>query len=70
MLTCVFEKIIKVSVKEFGINPLYCVSLLGYTCQTGLKNTGINSQTLQDKDLISTIENILSGGISSIMGDR
>ena len=29
--TCVFEKFIKVSVNEFGISPLYCVSLPGYT---------------------------------------
>ena len=29
LLTCVFEKVIKVSVTEFGINPLYCVSLSG-----------------------------------------
>ena len=27
LLACVFEKFIKASVKEFGINPLYCVSL-------------------------------------------
>ena len=27
LLACVFEKFIKVSVNEFGINPLYCVSL-------------------------------------------
>ena len=31
LLACVFEKFIKVSVNEFGINPLYCVSLPGYT---------------------------------------
>ena len=31
LLACVFEKFIKVSVSEFGINPLYCVSLPGYT---------------------------------------
>ena len=37
LLTCVFEKFIKVSVNEFGINPLYCVSLPGYTWQCGLK---------------------------------
>ena len=54
-------------------NPLYslyCVSLPGYTWQCGLKNTGINLQTLQDKDLILTLENNLRGGISSVMGDR
>ena len=29
LLTCVFETFIKVSVNEFVINPLYCVSLPG-----------------------------------------
>ena len=52
LLACVFEKFIKVSVNEFGINPLYCVSLPGYTWQCGLKYTGINLQTIQDKDMI------------------
>ena len=42
LLTCVFEKFIKVSVYEFDINPLYCVSLAGYTWQCGLKYTGTN----------------------------
>ena len=31
LLTCVFEKFIKVSFNEFEINPLYCSSLPGYT---------------------------------------
>ena len=29
LLACVIENFIKVSVIEFGINPLYCVSLPG-----------------------------------------
>ena len=70
MLTCVFEKFIKVSVHEFGINPLYCVSLPRYTWQCGLKYTGINLQTLQDKELILTLENNIRGGISAFMGNR
>ena len=37
LLACVFEKFIKISVNEYGINPLYCVSLPGYTWQCGLK---------------------------------
>ena len=65
-----FEKFIKVSVNEFGINPLYCVSLPGYTWQCGLKHTEINLQTLQDKDMILLLENNIRGGISSVMGDR
>ena len=70
LLACVFEKFIKVSVNEFKINPLYCVSLSGYTWECGLKYTGIHLQTLQDKDLILTLENNIRGGISSVMGDR
>ena len=70
LLTCVFEKFIKVSVGEFRINPLYCVSLPGYTWQCGLRFTGINLQTLQDKGMILLLENNIRGGISSVMGDR
>ena len=70
LLACVFEKFIKASVNEFDINPLYCVSLPGYTWQCGLKYTGINLQTLQDKDMIMLLENNIRGGISSVMGSR
>ena len=70
LLACVFEKSIKVSSNEFDVNPLFCVNLTGYIWQYGLKYTGINTQTLQDKDLILTRENIIHGGISSNMGDR
>ena len=69
LLACVFEKFMKISVNEFGINPLYCVSLPGYTWQCGLKYKGINLQTLQDKDINLTLENNIRGGISSVMGN-
>ena len=70
LLACVFEKFMKVSINEFDVNPLYCISLPGYTWECGLKYTGKNLQTLQDKDLILTLENNIRGGISSVMGDR
>ena len=70
LLACVFEKFIKISVNQYDINPLYFVSLPGYTWQCGLKYTGINLQTLQDKDMILLLENNIRGGISSVMGDR
>ena len=70
LLACVFEKFIKISNNEYGINPLYCVSLPGYTWQCGLKYTGINLQTLQDKGMTLLLENNIRGGISSVMGDR
>ena len=46
------------------------MSLPGYTWQCGLKYTGINLQTRQDKDSILTLENNIRGGTSSVMGDR
>ena len=70
LLTCVFANFLKVSINEFDISPLYCVSLPGYTWQCGLKYTRINLQALQDKDLILTLENNIRGTISSVMGDR
>ena len=70
LLVCVFEKFIKISGKEYGFNLLYCVSLPGYTWRCGLKYTGKNLQTLQDKDMILLLENNIRGGISSVMGDR
>ena len=70
LLADVFEKFVKVSTDEYKINPLYCVSLPGYTYQCALKYTDIKLQTLQDKDLILLIENNIRGGISSVMGDR
>ena len=69
LLADVFEKFAKVSTKEYGINPLYCVSLPGYTYQCALNYTDIKLQTLQDKDLILLIKNNIRGGISSVMGD-
>ena len=69
LLLCVFEKFLIVSVIEFDINPLYCVSLPGYTGQCGLKYTEKNLETLQDKDMVLLLENKIRG-ISSIMGNR
>ena len=70
MLTDVFEKFIKVSTKDYGINPLYCVSICSYTVQCCLKYTDIKLQTLQDKDMILLIENNIRGGISFVIGNR
>ena len=70
LLADVFEKFVKVSTKEYKINPLYCVSLPGYTYQCALKYTDIKLETLQDKDLILLIENNIRGGIGSFIGDR
>ena len=58
------------SIEEYGIIPLYCVSLPGYIWQCGMNYTDIKLQTLQDKDMILFLENNIGGGISSVLGDR
>ena len=65
-----FEKFIKLSSKQYGINLLYCVSLPGYTWQCGMKYSDFKLRSLQNKDLILTLENNIRGGISCIMDDR
>ena len=70
LLTCVFEKFIKVSQIELGISPLYFVSLPGYTWTCGLKYTNIRLQTLQYKELILLLENGIRGRLSGVMGNR
>ena len=66
----VFDKYIKISIEEYGIYPFHCVSLPGYTWECGMKYTDIKLRTLQDKNLILTLENSIRGVISSVMGDR
>ena len=70
LIADVIEKFVEVSFEEYSINPLYCVSLPGYTYQCALKYTDIKLQTLQDEDLILLIEINIRGCISSVMGDR
>ena len=70
LLADVFEKFIKASLNEFKINPVHCASLPGYTWDCGLKYSGINLQTLQDKDMILQLENNFRGGVSSVMGEK
>ena len=70
LLADVTEKFVKVSFEEYGIKPLYCVSLPGFSYQGALKYTNIKLQTLQDKDMILLKENNIRGGISSVMCDR
>ena len=69
LLADVIEKFVKVFFEEYGINPLYCVNLPGFTYQCALKYTIIKLQTLQEKDMILLIENKIRWGISSVMGD-
>ena len=69
-LADVFEKFINASINEYAINPLYCVTLPGYTYQCGLKYADNKIKTLQDKSLILLHENNIRGSISCVMGEK
>ena len=45
LLADIFDKILKVSIKEIDFNPLYCVSLPGYTWQCELNYVDFDLQT-------------------------
>ena len=58
------------SLKDYGISPLCCVSICSFTLQCCLEYTSFKLQTKQDKGMIFLIENNNRGGISSVLGDR
>ena len=70
LLADIFEKFIKVSLSEFGIKPLYHISLPGTTWSNGLKYTKIDLELIKNVDLFQMFENGIRGGISGNFGDR
>ena len=70
LLADIFEKFFVVSKTEFGINPLYHISLPGTTWSNGLKYTKIELELIKNVDLFQMFENGIRGGISGIFGDR
>ena len=70
LLADIFEKFIEVSRTEFGINPLYHISLPGTTWSNGLKYTKIELELIKNVDLFQMFENGIRGGIGGIFGDR
>ena len=56
--------------KEFSLNPLYYVSLPGYSFDCLLLSSGVTLDTLQDKQMLDDFVEAKRGGICGIMGDR
>ena len=70
LLADIFEKFIKVSISEFGINPLYHISLPGTTWANGLRYTRTELELIKNVDLFQMFESGIRGGLSGIFGDR
>ena len=61
---------VKLSMKEFKLNPLHYVSLPGYSFDCWLMSSGVTLDTLQDKQMLDDLVGAKRGGICGIMGDR
>ena len=61
---------VKLSMTEFGLKPLYYVSLPGYNFDCCLMSSGVTLGTLQDKQMLDDFLEVKRGGICGIMGDR
>ena len=61
---------VKLSMKEFKLNPLHYVSLPGSSFDCWLMSSGVTLDTLQDKQMLDDFVGAKRGGICGIMGDR
>ena len=61
---------VKLSMKEFKLNPLHYVSLPGYSFDCWLMSSGVTLDTLQDKQMLDDFVGAKRGGICGIMGVR
>ena len=59
---------VKLSIKEFKLNPLHYVSLPGYSFDCWLMLSGVTLDTLQDKQTLDDFVGAKRGGICGIMG--
>ena len=70
LLADIFEKFFKVSISEFGINPLYHISIPGSTWSNGLRYTKAELELIKNVNSFQMFENGIRGGISGVFGDR
>ena len=61
---------VKLSMKEFKLNPLHYVGLPGYSFDCWLMSSGVTLDTLEDKQMLYDFVGAKRGGICGIMGDR
>ena len=61
---------VKLSMKDFKLNPLHYLSLPGYSFDCWLMPSGVTLDTLQDTQMLDDFVGAKRGGICGIMGDR
>ena len=70
LLDYCMNEYVKLSMKEFKLNPLHYVSLPGYSFDCWLMSSGVTLDTLQDKQMLDYFVGAKRGGKCGIMGDR
>ena len=70
ILNYCMNECVKLSMKEFKLNPLHYVSLPGYSFDCWLTSSDVTLNTLQDKQMLDDFVGAKRGGICGIMGDR
>ena len=70
ILDSCMNEYVKLSMKEFKLNPLHYVSLPGYSFDCWLMSSGVTLDTLQDKQILDDFVGAKRGGICGIMDDR
>ena len=61
---------VKLSMKEFSLNPLHYVSFPGYSFNCRLMSSGVTLDTLEDNQILDNFVEAKGGGIYGIKGDR
>ena len=61
---------VKLSMKEFGLNPLLYSSLPDYSFGCWLMSSGVTLDTLQDKQMLDDFFEAKRSGLCGIIGDR
>ena len=61
---------VKLSMKEFKLNPLHYVSLPGYSFDCWLMSSGVTLDTLQDQQMLDDFVGAKRVGICGVMSDR
>ena len=70
LLDYCMNEYVKLSLNEFGFNPLPYLSLPGYSFDCWLMSSGVTLDTLQDKQMLDDFDEAKRGGVCGIMGDR
>ena len=63
-LADVFEKFRKISMRDYGLDPLHYYTLPGYSWDAMLKKTGVELELFTDPDKYLFVESGIRGGVS------